>query len=490
MRSGVQTWVVSGAVPKWRVQFPQLPVSYSNSIVVSANTGGNVTLQDVAFGSVFLCSGQSNMQFTVISAYNGSEEMPAAGTYGESIRVTNLDLIYDPVTPHEDVWAGQVMLNWSRASNTSIGGAAWSYMSATCYLFARNLHDLIAGTPYARPFGLIASTWGGTEIEVWMNAQAFAATGESYSYFNNHGVPNSYPSSLWNAMINPLTNHTIDSILWYQGEANVGYSTANYSRNEPIMVSSWRSVFSSKTKTSPQVPFGFVQLAGWSNESVPVNSTQSIAEMRFAQNGGVNFAVPNAALGPSFRANAFDLADPVTPVNPPPYGDIHPRYKEQVGYRLAVAALPVLFPGASGARIAPYFSNCSVGQSSITASFTNGGGSVNLFWNSKAWIPGFDLRDSTNTWYNTTITAVAGNSVSVAIPTGAVRPITGIRYAWQQNPCCPVWVYSTPGACPIQNCALYDGSDVNRLPVNPFTADVVASSGSNACALPAHPFSY
>jgi sialate O-acetylesterase len=268
----------------------------------------------------------------------------------------------------------------------------------------------------------------------------------------------------------------------------VGYSTANYSHNEPIMVASWRSVFASKTKTSPTVPFGFVQLAGYGNTVEAVNQTHPIAEMRFAQNGGVNFAVPNAALGPSFRANAFDLADPVTSVNPPPYGDIHPRYKEQVGYRLAVAALPVLFPGAHGARLAPHFSNCSVGQTTITATFTNGG-PLSLVWNTHAPIPGFDVRDATNTWYNTTISAVAGATATVNIPAAAVRPVTGVRYAWQDNPCCPYWIYSTPGACPIQNCALYDGSDVNRLPVNPFTADI-AAVGSNVCRFPAHPFSY
>jgi sialate O-acetylesterase len=373
------------------------------------------------------------MEFTVITAYNGSEEIAAAGQYGESIRVTNMGLVCDPSTPREDIWQGQVMLNWTRASNASIGGAAWSYMSATCYLFARNLHDLVAGTPNARPFGLIASTWGGTFLEDWMDAAAFAQTGEAYSYFKNFGVPNAYPSALWNAMFNPLTNHTIDSIVWYQGEQNVVYSARNYSLNEPIMVNSWRQVFSTKTQTSPQLPFGFEQLAGWTNETLLVNQTQNIAELRFAQNGGINFAVPNSVLGPSFRANAYDLADPVTPVNPPPYGDVHPRYKEQVGYRLAIAALPVLFPGAAGARIAPYFTNCSVGQNSITTTYTNGG-DLNLYWNTNAWIPGFDVRDATHTWYNTTITAVAGDSVSVAIPTNATRPITGVRFAWQV--CC------------------------------------------------------
>jgi hypothetical protein len=52
-----------------------------------------------------------------------------------------------------------------------------------------------------------------------------------------------------------------------------------------------------------------------------------------------------------------------------------------------------------------------------------------------------------------------------------------------------MWVYAIPGACPIQNCALYDGSDANRLPVSPFTADI-AGVGANACRFPLRPFSY
>jgi sialate O-acetylesterase len=486
----------------WRVEFPAMAPSTSNAITVTANTGGAATLSDVAFGLVFLCSGQSNMQLTVVSTYNATEEIGAAGQYGEALRLMSLRETYDQYDERQDLWPGQVSLPWSRAANATVGGPAWDYFSATCYYTARNLYDLLAGTPYQQPIGLVVSSWGGTAIEAWMSAAAFAQTGEAYSWFSFATIPNSMPSSLWNAMINPLTNLTIDSVLWYQAESNIyiGNSTfnrtlsaANYSNNEPIMVSSWRETFSSRSKTSPDLPFGFVQLAGYGNSTPPVdvNTTHEIAEMRFAQNGGVNFAVPNAALGATaFRANAYDLADPVTPVNPPPYGDIHPRYKEQVGYRLAVAAIPTLFPGAQGlpARIAPFFTNCSVGQNSITAIFTNTA-ALSLFWNANAPTPGFDVRDATNTWFNTSILSVSGSTAVVQIPAALQRPITGVRYAWWDNPCCPVNIYSTPGACPIQNCALYDGADVNRLPVNPFTADI-AGVGANVCQFPAHPFSY
>ncbi len=483
----------------WRVEFPSMAPSYSNAIVVSANTGGNITLQDVAFGLVFLCSGQSNMQLTVGMAYNASEEIGAAGQYGEALRLTSLFQVYDQFNERQDLWPDQVFLPWSRASNASVGGTAWGYISATCYYTARNLYDMLAGTPYQQPLGLVVSSWGGTELELWMSAAAFAQTGESYNFFSFAPAPDSMPSSLWNAMISPLTNMTLDTVLWYQAEANINtaghtLSAANYSHNVPIMVASWREAFSSRSKTAPDVPFGFVQLAGYGNWTplADVNVSHIIAEMRFAQNGGINFAVPNAALGASsFRANAYDLADPITPVNPPPYGDIHPRFKEQVGYRLAAAAIPHLFPGASGlgARVAPYFVNCSVGQSSLTATFTSTN-SLSLFWNTDAPTPGFDVRDATNTWFNTSILSVSGSSVVVAIPASLQRPVTGVRYAWWDNPCCPTTIYTTPGACPIQNCALYDGSDVNRLPVNPFTADISAPVGTNVCQLPAHPFSY
>jgi sialate O-acetylesterase len=123
-----------------------------------------ITLHDVLFGDVWICSGQSNMQLTVNMIYNGSEEIANAGNYPK-IRVFTTALV-PSASPIEELLG--INLNWSVASPESIGGPDWVYMSAVCWLYGRMIHQALGG----RPMGLIATTWGGTPIEVWMPTKA------------------------------------------------------------------------------------------------------------------------------------------------------------------------------------------------------------------------------------------------------------------------------------------------------------------------------
>jgi sialate O-acetylesterase len=123
-----------------------------------------ITLHDVLFGDVWICSGQSNMQLTVNMIYNGSEEIANAGNYPK-IRVFTTALV-PSASPIEELLG--INLNWSVASPESIGGPDWVYMSAICWLYGRMIHQALGG----RPIGLIATTWGGTPIEVWMPTKA------------------------------------------------------------------------------------------------------------------------------------------------------------------------------------------------------------------------------------------------------------------------------------------------------------------------------
>jgi sialate O-acetylesterase len=123
-----------------------------------------ITLHDVLFGDVWICSGQSNMQLTVNMIYNGSEEIANAGNYPK-IRVFTTALV-PSASPIEELLG--INLNWSVASPESIGGPDWVYMSAVCWLYGRMIHQALGG----RPIGLIATTWGGTPIEVWMPTKA------------------------------------------------------------------------------------------------------------------------------------------------------------------------------------------------------------------------------------------------------------------------------------------------------------------------------
>jgi sialate O-acetylesterase len=118
-----------------------------------------ITIHDVLFGDVWLCSGQSNMQLTVGMIYNGSEEIANAGNFPK-IRVFTAGLTLSP-SPVEELL--NITLDWSVASPQSIGGANWTYMSAVCWLYGRMIHQALGG----RPIGLIATSYGGTQIEEW-----------------------------------------------------------------------------------------------------------------------------------------------------------------------------------------------------------------------------------------------------------------------------------------------------------------------------------
>jgi sialate O-acetylesterase len=123
-----------------------------------------ITLHDVLFGDVWVCSGQSNMQLTVNMIYNGTEEIHNAGNYPK-IRVFTASL-KSSGAPIEELLG--IVLNWSIASPQSIAGPDWAYMSAVCWLYGRMIHQALDG----RPIGLIATTWGGTAIELWMPPKA------------------------------------------------------------------------------------------------------------------------------------------------------------------------------------------------------------------------------------------------------------------------------------------------------------------------------
>ena len=118
-----------------------------------------ITLYDVLFGDVWICSGQSNMQLTVSMIYNGTVEIANAANYPK-IRVFTAALNLS-AAPVEELLG--IALNWSLASLHSLGGADWDYMSAVCWLYGRMIHQALGG----RPIGLIATSYGGTQIEEW-----------------------------------------------------------------------------------------------------------------------------------------------------------------------------------------------------------------------------------------------------------------------------------------------------------------------------------
>eukprot|EP00731_Ephydatia_muelleri_P021229 Em0013g956a len=249
---------------RWVVSLPPTSAIGPFNITAISKISGSISLSDVLFGDVYICSGQSNMQFTVSEVFNASEEIAMAANYPH-IRLFTASL-QSSSTPVLELL--QVEQQWSVASPASVGGPDWGYFSATCWFFGRNLYDQLQ-----YPIGLIDTDWGGTRVEAWSSPDALAKCNASLiriclclcfseSFISKMEGPDPNTATvLWNAMIYPFLNVTIFGAIWYQGEANAGYT--NYNCTFPAMIDDWRAKWytSSYENTDPMFPFGFVQVS-------------------------------------------------------------------------------------------------------------------------------------------------------------------------------------------------------------------------------------
>ncbi|KAM8989232.1 sialate O-acetylesterase isoform 3-T3 [Ara ararauna] len=313
------------------------PMDQGGPYTLTARQGlENVTLRDIYFGDVWLCSGQSNMVMTVLQITNASQELAAAAHY-PYVRVfaaapsrSDMEL--------EDL--EHIDLPWSIPTAENLGHGNFTYFSAVCWLLGRYLYEALR-----YPVGLVEAAWGGTPIEAWSSPRALQACGlledmrspalyPSISPHQHFSGPQT-PSVLWNAMIHPLLNMTLRGIAWYQGEANAFLHTDQYNCTFPALIDDWRRAFhaGSAGQTEPLLPFGFVQLSTYRRQSLQ----DSFARLRWHQTADVG-VVPNARMPRTFMAVAMDLCDEHSP-----YGSIHPQDKQNVAHRLQLGARAVAY---------------------------------------------------------------------------------------------------------------------------------------------------
>ncbi len=194
---------------RWSVTLPAAPAGGPFTMTVSGKSS-KVEMDNILVGDVWLCSGQSNMEWQGKNS-NDAEKEIAAATYPE-IRCFTVTRILS-MTPKEDV-AG----SWAVCSPETVGE-----FSAVGYFFARDLWRELK-----IPVGIVNSSWGGTDIEVWTSPESYAALPAEVrrTYNVEPGAvlsnPNRHSSTLYNAMIAPITGYKIKGAIWYQGESNAG----------------------------------------------------------------------------------------------------------------------------------------------------------------------------------------------------------------------------------------------------------------------------
>ncbi|XP_055889537.1 sialate O-acetylesterase-like [Biomphalaria glabrata] len=427
------------------------PFAAGVTVNIRVDSGGvSHSISDVIFGDVWICSGQSNMQMTVFQIDGAAEEIADAHNY-PNIRLMTVSM-NESSTPLRNLI--QIDEPWSKANNSSVGShTPWTYFSAVCWLFGKSIYKA-----RRTPIGLVATDWGGTVIKAWSSPEALAHCGvhetDDQQEFHKEllkDVPDrdryrlqgpKNNSVLWNSMIHPLLGMTIYGAIWYQGESDSGGAPRNiYNCTFPTMIKDWRGNWNraSNGQTSATFPFGFVQLAPYHPSP---GSTSGFSDIRWHQTADRGY-VPNPDMPNVFMAVAVDLPDFNST-----YGSIHPRYKRDVGARLALSGLAVAYH-QSGIFQGPLPTGSHSSASGLIVDYGN-------TWKLSVVInDGFEVQCAHLRWVADPIVAHTNTTVTLKpniCHTG--EKITGLRYAWSESPCA------------LHRCAIYETS--HNLPGPPF----------------------
>ena len=164
----------------WELALPPQPASTGRTIEISSGNE-SLTLEDIVFGDVYLCSGQSNMEFSTNMAFNASAEIADSANYPHIRLATPAKVVAD--APLDDDTSKSPYI-WSRAGpaafDSTIPSAsqypwpdgAFTWFSATCYFFGRELYKSLGNGKV--PIGLLASDWGGQKVEAFSSPDALA----------------------------------------------------------------------------------------------------------------------------------------------------------------------------------------------------------------------------------------------------------------------------------------------------------------------------
>jgi sialate O-acetylesterase len=223
------------------------------------------------------------------------------------------------------------------------------------------------------------------------------------------------PATLYNAMIAPLVPYGLTGFIWYQGESNAGRAY-QYRSLFPAMIEDWRVRF-----RQGYLPFLYVQLANFmQRQNEPADDAW--AELREAQ--AMTLAYPRTGM-----AVAIDIGDSM---------DIHPRNKQDVGKRLALAARKIAY-GEDVAFSGPVYASDEVNGGKFLIRFDHTGkGLKTSDGNSPV---GFTIAGEDQKFHFARARIVDENTVEVW--SEKVKDPVAVRYAWESNP--PVNLYNEAG---------------------------------------------
>ncbi len=436
---GVEAETVADADGRWRLSFEPLKARGGTlEMTVRGGKGSEIVVRDILVGEVWLCSGQSNMEWSLRQLPNPAPEILRADHPG-------LRLFHVPRRT-SDLPLDDVEAAWEVCAPD----AARSF-SAVAYYFGLELHRKLEA-----PVGLIEAAWGGTMIEPWTPPAGFAAVAgveplleaqrRKYEKFrveleenlpaleawarkgrkalaertpipsppdfpsNPYDSPQA-PTTLYNGMIHALTPFAIRGAIWYQGEANRNDGLF-YEKKMEALIEGWR-----KAWKLGDFPFYYVQLAPYNypynRESAGGDVPDFLRLPLIWEAQAKILRLPNTGM-----AVVTDIAD---------LSNIHPANKTDVGHRLALWARARTYGETGLVFSGPLFKEMTIEGSLARLSFDHtGGGLISNDGRSLSW---FEIAGDDRIFYKA-IAEIAGDSVVVRSP--RVPSPIAVRFGWHQ----------------------------------------------------------
>lgn len=392
---------------KWKTTLKAMKAGGPYQLQVSGGKGETIKLGNIKVGDVWICAGQSNMNFMLAADEDGAAEI--ATLDNDAIREfrTNMPAgVFNPENKDHSQW----ILAKGEKANT---------FSAVAYYFAKQLQ-----AKENIPVGIIVMACGNTRAEAWTDMgflKSYTDLKPLLSYWENKKedtniTVNHIPGKFYNDVVAPVIPFAVKGVVWYQGESNtlpdnsrrtISERTAEYKTLLNALISNWRAAWK-----NPALPFYIVQLPNYSDASGDLHW----AAIRQAQLETMK-EMPHVGM-----AVTIDLGNAQ---------DIHPTNKKQVGERLALWAFEKVYNRKMSVASGPVIKSIKIKGGKAILDFDYKGKGLVSKNNDSLW--GFEIADAAKPGVFIPATAMLKGGKLIVSADGIKHPVS-VRYAWADDP--------------------------------------------------------
>lgn len=388
--AGQTKTATADAAGRWRAVLDAMPESAEpRALTVTAGATGKAEITDVLVGEVWLASGQSNMGWALEKTTTGAAAITKAADPLLRLATVGRQM---PEQPAADLAA----CPWAASAPETAAS-----FSAVGYFFGRDLRRALGV-----PVGIVRAAWPSSTAQAWTPLETLEADPVLAGYISawNEKSADSpaarkspaRPAVLYNGLIAPLMPFSIRGVIWYQAEGNNG-DPARYATLFPAMIGAWRQGWG-----DPSLPFLFVQLPAFKGTKPEMREVQA----RCAA------TVPGTGMIVTLDVGEAD--------------EIHPRNKEPVGVRLALAARGRVY-GEACPHDGPTYQSHAVEGDALVVRFAHANGLAGR----GGEVRGFEIAGADGVFQPAQAVI---DGATVRLTAAGVRQAVAVRYAWAPVP--------------------------------------------------------